>query len=185
MKRILAAAAALCVLWGCSPKGKEPEGLELIRVLGVEGSSPVVLTAVCGSREGQPPARGRCVEESFSLACAVLPWSGERELSPTGITRLIVSRDTDLTAVLFAVMEEKDLAPSMSLWLAEEGAEALLAGCGDPAAGLELLEDRGIRGPGAAEALGRLLSEGSVLLPVLCCREGRVELLGEERWYGQ
>ena len=185
MKKLWAAVLALVLLCGCTPKGKEPEGMELIRVLGVEGSSPVTLTAVCGSREGQPPARGRCVEETFLLGLEALPWSGERELSPVGISRLVVSRDADLTAVLFAVMEEKSLAPSMTLWLAEEGAAALLEGCEDPEGALELLEARGIRGPSAGTALGRLLAEGSVLLPVIGLREGHLVTVGEERRYWQ
>ena len=40
--------ALVVLLAGWHPVPKEPEGLALVRVLGVDGAGPVTLTAVCG-----------------------------------------------------------------------------------------------------------------------------------------
>lgn len=184
MKRSLMLAAALFLLCGCSPNAREPEDLALVRVLGVDGASPVALTAVCGSVSGQPPLRGSCVDETLLLARQALPWTGEEELALTGVSWLVVGRETDLEGLLFAVLEDRELGPSAAVWLAEDAA-AVLAACEDPAACLELLKTRGMEAPSAAKTLGTLLTEGRVLLPRLTCREGKLEISGEEWRYEQ
>ena len=184
MKRVLCLTAALCLLWGCSPNAREPDHLALVRVLGVDGASPVTLTAVCGGQNGQSPLRGSCVGDDFHAAREVLPWAGEEELALTGVSWLIVSGDVDLEGVLFGVLEDRELGAAAAVFLARDGAAALLGACDDPVADLELLRLRGLTVPTAAEALGALLTEGSVLLPVVGAQEGRLLYKGEERWYG-
>lgn len=176
MKR-LCWAAALLLLCGCSANAREPENLALVRVLGADGASPVTVTAVW---EGDGQAA--VTDESFGLARDRLPWAGEKELALTSVSWLVVGRDADLTALLFAVLEDRELGASVTIWLAEEGAAAALAECVDPAADLELLVRQGVEAPTAARALGTLQTEGSVLLPVVTAREGRLTLGGEERW---
>ena len=52
MRRWLLVGIGLAVLLaGWQPAPKEPEGLALVRVLGVDGAGPVVLTAVCGGED--------------------------------------------------------------------------------------------------------------------------------------
>ena len=182
MKRLIPALLALIMLCGCSPNAREPDNLALVRVLGVDGASPVTLTAVCGGVNQQDPARGSCAGETFGLARERLPWVGSEELALTSVSWLLVGRDADLTAVLFSVLEDQELGASAAVWLADEGAAALLEGCRDPVAALELIKQQGIKGPTAAETLGALLTEGSVLLPVVTQQEGRLILQGEERW---
>jgi len=182
VKRMLLTALALVTLTGCSPNAREPTNLALVRVLGVDGASPVVLTAVCGSAAGQEPLRGSCSGESFGLALGLLPWVAEEKLGLTSVTYLVCGADADLTSVLFAILEDRELGPSAAVWLAEDGAAQLLSESRDPAAELELLTRRGIRAPTAAKVLGTLLTEGSVLLPVLAQREGRLMAQGEVRW---
>ena len=50
-KWLLLGIAAAVLLAGWRPAPKEPEGLALVRVLGVDGPGPVTLTAVCGGED--------------------------------------------------------------------------------------------------------------------------------------
>lgn len=181
MRRMLLTALALVTLTGCSPNAREPADLALVRVLGVDGASPVVLTAVCGSAAGQEPIRGSCRGESLDIALARLPWVEDEELGLASVSYLVCGADADLTAVLFAVLEDRELGPSAGVWLTESS-EALLEDCRDPAAELELLAKQGVQAPTAAGALGTLLTQGGVLLPVLAVLDGKLTVQGEVRW---
>ena len=168
MKKWLLFAAALAVLlagWRSAPK--EPEGLGLVRVLGVDGAGPVTLTAVCGGDDQEDPSRGQCAGADFRRALEQLPWSGDEELSLTSVSYIIVGRDVDLEEVLLAVLRDEELGASATIWLAEEGPAALLDGCRDPASGLDLLTRRGVEAPTAVEALARLRGGGALSLPLL------------------
>lgn len=168
MKKWLAlCAGALVLLAGWRPVPREPEGLALVRVLGVDGQGPVALTAVCGGEDQEEPGRGRCAGESFEAALAGLPWTGERELSLTSVSYIIVGRDVDLREILLAVLRNRELGASATVWLAEEGAAALLDGCADPASGLDLLTRQGQNAPTAAEALAKLEGGETLTLPLL------------------
>lgn len=161
---------ALCgavLLAGWRPTPKEPEGLALVRVLGVDGSGPVLLTAVCGGEDQEEPGRGRCAGADFNTALAGLPWSGEEELSLTSVSYIIVGRDAALEEILLAVLRNRELGASATVWLAEEGAAVLLDGCADPASGLDLLTRQGQNAPTAAEALARLEGGETLSLPLL------------------
>lgn len=182
MRKLFLFALMPFLLCGCSPNAREPDDLALVRLLGVDGASPVTLTAVCAGPEGE---RYGCSGEDFLSAREALPWVGEEELALTGVGWLLVDGTVDLESLLFAVLEDRDLDPSATVWLAEEGTAALLEGCKDPVGQLELLRARGIKGVSAAEALGTLQTEGSVLLPALGAEDGRLVLKGEERWNGQ
>lgn len=181
MRRGCAAVLALLILSGCSPNAREPADLAPVRVLGVDGASPVVLTAVCAAANGQDPVRGSCRGESLDIALARLPWAGNEELGLTSVSYLVCGADADLTAVLFAILEDRELGPSAGVWLTENS-ETLLEDCRDPAAELELLAKQGVQAPTAAKALGTLLTQGSVLLPVLAVLDGKLTVQGEVRW---
>lgn len=183
-KWLLLCACALVLLAGWRPAPREPEGLALVRVLGVDGRGPVALTAVCGGEDQEMPGRGRCAGESFDEALAGLPWSGEQELSLTSISYIIVGRDVDLREILLAVLRNRELGASATLWLAEEGAAELLDGCADPASGLDLLIRQGVEAPTAAQALARLEGGETLTLPLLD-GEGPALIDWEEwRWTG-
>ena len=185
MKRILLAALTLLLLTGCSPNAREPDNLALVRVLGVDGASPVALTAVCGGANQQDPTRGSCRGESFMLARDRLPWTATEELALTSVSYLLVGRDADLTAVLFAVLEDQELGASATVWLAEDGAGDTLADCRDPAADLALLVRQGLKAPPVAQTLGALMTDGQVVLPAVDQAEGRLILKGEGLWNEQ
>lgn len=181
MKKWLLLAAALAVAlagWRAAPR--EPEGLGLVRVLGVDDRGPSLLTAVCGGEDQRDPSRGQCAGEDFQEALERLPWSGEEELSLTSVSYLVVGRDVDLEGVLLAVLRDEELGASATVWLAEDGAAALLAACADPAGGLDLLTRRGTEAPTAAEALARLRGGETLSLPLLA--GDRPALIDWEEW---
>lgn len=185
MKKLLLICVGLAVLLaGWRPAPKEPEGLALVRILGVDGGGPVALTAVCGGTDQENPSRGACVGPDFNQALEGLPWSGREELSLTSVSYFIVGRDVDLENILLAALRNEKLGASATVWLAEEGAAALLAACGDPASALELLERRGVEAPTVVEALAALYGGEGLCLPLLAGREDGPVLLDWEEWRG-
>lgn len=169
-KWLLLCAAMAVLLAGWRPAPREPEGMALVRALGVDGAGPVALTAVCGGEDQKEPGRGRFAGADFNSALEGLPWSGEgegEELSLTSVSYIIVGRDVELREVLLAVLRNEELGACATVWLAEDGAAALLAGCADPASGLDLLTRQGIEAPTAVEALARLERGEPLSLPLL------------------
>lgn len=178
--------AALCccgiLLTGCAPVAREPDDLALVRVLGVDGSEPVTLCAVCEEIGGEIP-RGRADGTDVAAALRELPWSGAgAELTLTGVSFLVVGPDADLGALLLEVLKEEDLGAAVRLWLAPDGAVELLDAADDPAADLELVALRGTTAPTAARASALLEADGSVELPVLREKGGRLREEGADTW---
>ena len=173
MRRWLLVCIALAVLLaGWRPAPKEPEGLALVRVLGVDGPGPVTLTAVCGGEDQEgDQSRGKCAGADFGEALAVLPWSGKEELSLTSVSYIIVGRDEELGA-------------AATVWLAENGAAELLGGCDDPASALELIERQGVEAPTVVKALAALYDGGGLCLPLLTAGEDGLMLADWEEWRG-
>ena len=180
-KWLILVAALIVLLAGWSPASKEPEGLALVRVLGVDGAGPVVLTAVCGGDDQSDQSRGQCAGTDFGGALAGLPWAGTEELSLTSVSWIIVGRDVDLETVLTAALRDEEIGAAATVWLAEEGAEELLERCDDPASALELLKRRGIEAPTVVEALAAL-EKGELSLPLLAGRRDGPILLDWEEW---
>ena len=184
MKKWLLAAAALAVLLtGWHPVPKEPEGLALVRVLGVDGPGPVTLTAVCGGEDQEhDQSRGRCTGADFEEALEGVRWSGEEELSITSVTYLIVGRDVELENVLLAALRNEELGAAATVWLAESGAAELLDSREDPASELELLERQGVEPPTVVEALAALCRGDGLRLPRLAAGEGGLSLIDWMEW---
>ena len=183
MRRLAAAMIMVLLLTGC--RGREPDELALVRVLGVDGPGPVILAAVCGGDDQGDGSRGSCAGTDFLPALEGLPWTNEEdreELSLTSVSWLVVGRDVDLEAVLLAVLRDQELAGLSTVWLADGGAAALLERCEDPAAALTLLARQGVEAPTAAKALAALYNEGQVELPVLDMGENGLECQGVELW---
>ena len=184
-KWLLAAAVLAALLAGWHPVPKEPEGLALVRVLGVDGPGPVTLTAVCGGEDQEgDQSRGQCTGEDFEDALEKVPWSGEEELSLTSVTYFIVGRDVELENVLLTALRDEKLGASATVWLAEGGSAALLESCEDPASALELLERQGFKGPTVVEALAALYGENELCLPLLMTGEDGLTLIDWMEWRG-
>lgn len=179
-----AACALLLLLSGCGAPDREPSNLALVRVLGVDGSGPVELTAVCGGSDQGDGDRGKAAGETLAAAGEELPWSGTEKLSLTGVSFLVVGSGTDLEQVLLWALEDVELGAAATVWLAVEGVGELLDPCGDPAADLELLERQGSAAPTVAGAAAALFTDGRVALPLLTQREGRVVSAGGAVWIG-
>ena len=184
MKKWLLAGIALCVLLaGWHPVPKEPEGLALVRVLGVDGPGPVTLTAVCGGEDQEGnQSQGRCTGADFEQALSALPWSGEEELSLTSVTYIIVGRDVDLESVLLAALRDEKLGAAATVWLGPGGAAELLDSCADPASALELLERQGLEVPTVVEALAALYRGDALHLPFLVVEKDGLVLKDWVEW---
>ena len=183
MKWCAVLLAVLMVLTGCAPVAREPDNLALVQVLGVDGNGPVTLNAVCGSENQQKVRRGSAEAERFEQARRDVVWSGTaEELALTGVSYLVIGPDVDLEAVLFAVMEDAELGVSATVWLAQEGAAALLDSCDDPNGDLERLTLQKIKAPTVAQAVAALTTDGAVTLPCLVQQDGRLEERGTSQW---
>ena len=183
MRKWLLLAVGLAVLLaGWRPAPKEPEGMGLVRVLGVDGWGPVTLTAVCGGDDQGNQSRGLWTGADFDRALDGLPWSGEEELSLTSVSYIIVGRDVNLRETLLSVIREEELGASATVWLAEEGAAQLLDGSGDPAGQLDLITRRGVEAPTAVSALAALERGEALCLPLLAGDEPA--LIDWEEWRG-
>ena len=184
MRKWLPAGVALLVLLtGWHPVPKEPEGLALVRVLGVDGAGPVTLTAVCGGEDQEhDQSRGQCTGADFEEALEEVRWSGQEELSLTSVTYLIIGRDAEPESVLLAALRNEDLGASATVWLGSGGAAELLESCGDPAAALELLERQGSEGPTVVEALAALYEGEELCLPLLMAAGDGLMLIDWVEW---
>ena len=182
-KWLLAGVALVVLLTGWHPVPKEPEGLALVRVLGVDGPGPVTLTAVCGGEDQEGNVcRGQCTGADFAEALEELPWSGEEELFLTSVTYIIAGRDVEPASVLLAALRDEKLGANITVWLGSDGAAELLESCEDPASALELLERQGIKGPTVVEALAALYEGVELRLPLLTAKEDGLILTDWVEW---
>lgn len=183
MRRWAVLIVCALLLPGCAPVAREPDDLALVRVLGVDGDSPVVLTAVCARNKEGDTDRGHAKAENFEQARRQIPWSGTtEELSLTGVSYLLIDLDVDLESLLYSVLEDAELGATATVWLAEAGVAAELESCVDPVADLELLTMQGIKAPTVAQAVAALSSTGGVALPCLKARDGKLEERGMRQW---
>ena len=182
-KWLLAGIALVVLLTGWHPIPKEPEGLALVRVLGVDGAGPVTLTAVCGGEDQEGnQSRGQCTGADFEQALEGVRWSGEEELSLSSVTWFVIGREVDLESVLLAALRNVELGASATVWLGADGAAELLGSCEDPASALELLERQGFEGPTVVEALAALYEGNGLCLPLLMTGEDGLTASQRDNW---
>ena len=180
MKRWLAVLSMLLLLAGCAPHAREPEGLGLVCILGVDGGEEITLTAVCHARGEEPSLRGRVRASDISAARQMLPRCGEREMALTNLSYLIINEEVALEPLLTEVLNDREMSPSVTVWFARDGA-ALLDACDDPVSRLQVLEEDG-GAPTAVEVLAALRQGDAVNLPVLEERDGVLQTEGVWEW---
>ena len=178
---MLVLAAVLCLLSGCAAHAREPEGLALVRVLGVDGGDHITLTAVCGVQSGQEAVRGAVEASEFCAARSLLPGCGERELALTNLSFIIINKEADLREVLMEILQDREMSPSATVWVTES-AGALLGAAKDPAGRLEVLSGQGMEAPTVVGALAELETTGVVRLPVLKEEDGLLIPDGSVLW---
>lgn len=182
MKRLPALSLLFLVLTGCASVAREPDNMTLVQVLGIDGSGPVIFTAVSGD-EQNGMSRGSVRGNDFQQARENIPWCGKgTELSVTGVSYLVLGQEVDLYSVLMGVMEDSDLGASATVWTVQGSAAALLGNADDPAADLQLLSLKGTMAPTVAQTLFALTTDGGVELPCLGEKNGRIEERGTVLW---
>ena len=184
MKRMWMLALSLAlVLCGCAPTAREPDQLALVRVLGVAGSGPVELTAVCGLDEGEDtPVGGTCEGVDFAAALEKAPWCAKQELTLTSVSYLVVGADVNLHEVLVQVLGDEELGSTATVWVTLDPVGEVLEGCSDPEGDLTLLTNQGIKAPTVAAALATFTTQGQVELPCVGQSGGRLEQTGWCKW---
>lgn len=171
----------LLLLEGCAPNAREPDGLALARVLGVDGTEPVTLTAVCGQEDGENGPRGSAAGTDFQEARQGLPWTGEKEIALTSLSYIIVGAGADLERAAQTVLDDHELSPGASVWYAENVGE-LLEACENPAERMAVLEEQGVKAPTAVQVLARLRVDGRVELPRLVWNGEQMDVEGVFVW---
>lgn len=182
MKRIFACLPLLLLLSGCEamPYPRELENTLLMRMLGVDQTrESVVVTAADipenGGEETLLSATGKDLEES----CRKLKESGEEYVALTHVTQIVVGVDSDLRTVLEAVLEQRELGQSATVWRAEETAKGLMEQAGGGAKRLTSMELNRpeLESLTVLEAMAELEQTGEVVLPGLGVREGVLEVI--------
>lgn len=180
---IVLSAALFLLLSGCAPHAREPEGLSLVRVLGVDGGNEITLTAVCSAQGGET-VRGTARAADFCAARDRLPGSGEQELALTNLSYIVVNEETELREVLLEILRDQEMSPSATVWVAD-CAQIVLEGSKDPAGRLEVLSGQGVEAPTVVEVLARLETAGAVRLPVLEMEQGMLCTAHTVLWEGE
>lgn len=182
MKWIMICLPLCLLLSGCGamPYPRELENTLLMRVLGVDQTEDgVVVTAAnipeSGEEETVLTAAGRDLEES----CQKLKEAGEEYVALTHVTQIVVGADSDLQMVLTAVLEQREVGQSATVWRCEESARETMEQVGGGAKRLTSLElnQSGLETLTVLGALAQLEQAGEVSLPGLTVREGVLEVV--------
>ena len=182
MKRMAVCCLACLLLCGCGalPYPRELENTLLMRVLGVDQSwDEVVVTAANIPEKGEEKisltAKGKDLEES----CQRLKETGEEYVALTHVTQIVIGEDSDLQAVLQAVLEQKEVGQTATVWRCEGTAWETMEKTGGGAKRLTSLElnQSGLKTVTVLEALAQLEETGEVALPELTVKDGALEVV--------
>lgn len=182
MRRWLVCLPLFMLLCGCEvlPYPRELESTVLVRMLGVDRTEQgVLLTAADIPQEGKPTsflvAEGADFEESIQN----LKQAGEESVALTHVTQIVVGAESDLSAVLWDALCQKEVGQSATVWRSEESARRLMEKLGGGAKRLTSLElnTAGLDTVTVLEALAWLEEHGSVTLPQLGVRDGILEVV--------
>ena len=184
MKRhlcLILAAAVLLALSGCTSAnaaGREPEDTVLAQVIGVDvDGRGIVVTAAGqdGEKTAVVSASGDTLEEAFDA----LPTAGEKYVSLTNVTHILLGDGIDTLALLRYVVEDPDMSYMARVW-AGGFAGGLMEDMKET--GLErfrTLEQSGVATVTVKTALAELLSGQTAEIPALSAPDGELEVVGK------
>lgn len=178
---VILAAVCLLALAGCTSAGaagREPEDTVLVQVVGVDVDGRGVVVTAAG-RDGEETAVVSASGSSLEEAFAALPTAGDRYLSLTNVTQVLVGDGVDAAAVLRYVLEDPDMSYMARAWAAgyagglmeelkEQGLERF-----------QLLEEGGAETVTVKTALAELLEGKEAVLPSLAMGQAGLEVAGK------
>lgn len=188
-KGILWLSVALSLLLcGCEalPYPRELEETMLVRVLGVDsGAEGVTLTAADLPGEGETDGALRLATgENLAQSRQRLKETGEESMTLTHVTQVIVGAEGELSELLEALLFDREVGQTATVWLAETEARPLMEQVGGGAKRLSSIElnTEGLKTRTILEALAALTEDGEVALPLLAEEEGTLIVAGERIW---
>ena len=182
MKRLAVCLLACLLLSGCGalPYPRELENTLLMRVLGIDQrEGEVVVTAANIPEKGEEgaclTARGKDLEES----CQRLKEAWEEYVALTHVTQIVVGENSDLGSVLKAVLDQREIGQTATVWRCEGTARESREKVGGGAKRLTSLElnQSGLETVTVLQALARLEETGEVALPGLVVKDGVLEVV--------
>ena len=175
---LLAALVAAGGVWAM-PQAREPEALQLITALAVDGGKEVLVTAVTGVRssEDEEPEIIKGKGDSLTAACGSLRESSSRRAYLGQTQQLLVGEGCDLRRVLDFVVEHRELRLDTLLYIVKgEAGPALEASAQMTAAEAGGSDPRGVT---VGEVLPRLGAGECAIVPALASNaEGRLSPAG-------
>ena len=184
MRRVITVAMACALLLcGCtSGRGREPENTVLAQVLGVDKWDGHYTLTVAGTDGAGDPVVWWVEEDSLEDAFEDLTEVGDRWLSLTGVTHLVLGDGTDPREVLTFIIEESGMSWRATVWYAPIAGVTMRALEDGGIARLEVLEQSGVETVSVLDVLVELEDEGAVEVSALSVIDGELEHVGSV-WY--
>lgn len=163
---LLAALVALGGVWAM-PQAREPEALQLITALAVDGEEEVTVTAITGVRssEDEEPEVLKGMGDSLAAACGDLRENSSRRAYLGQTQQLLVGEGCDLERVLDFAVKHRELRLDTLLYIVKGAAGPGL----EASAQRTAVETGGSdpRGVTVGEILPRLAEGERAMIPVL------------------
>lgn len=184
MKRYLCLslmAACLFILSSCTSAhaaGREPEDTVLAQVIGVDVDGRGIVVTAAG-QDGEETAVVSASGETLEEAFAALPTAGEKYVSLTNVSHILLGDGIGVAALLRYVVEDPDMSYMARVW-AGGFAGGLMEDLKET--GLErfrTLEQSGVSTVTVKTALAELLTGQKTEIPALAVPDGELEVVGK------
>lgn len=174
------AAAVLLPLSGCAAgaDGREPEDTVLAQVIGVDVDGQGVTVTAAGT-DGEETALAAASGETLEAAFAALPTAGDKYVSLTNVTHVLMGDGVDVIAVLRYVLEDPDMSYMAKVWAAGYAGGVMEELKEEGLARFQILEQGGTETVTVKTALAELLEEKKTVMPSLSMGRTRLEVVGK------